>query len=278
LLHQSSPVKLASSASTSSLSSSISSTSTTTSSTTTTPVINAISPIVAQSPTSVPPSTTLLESNNNNTNTNNNNNNESSSDEILLLRKERDVLRSTVKRLQAEQQSLLTLHAAEREQLQERVLSLEYDLVQQRTTLSANSPAGSANNGAASSQFQALQTQYETLLNRCRAYEQQIADWEAWKSKAESIAQDLALRLKEEQKIRRKLDQYLQEQHGVKSSSIPGVITPNGSASTARPHSAGPSTASPAAAGGASTTLTGSDSASVPRLPANEFSISVHHL
>lgn len=202
--------------------------------------------------------------------------NNDSSDEILLLRKERDVLRSTVKRLQAEQQSLLTVHAAEREQLQERVLSLEYDLVQQRMAHSANSPAGQS---GVSAQFQALQVQYETLLNRCRAFEQQIADWEAWKSKAESIAQDLALRLKEEQKIRRKLDQYLQEQHGVRSSSIPGVITPNGNASTARPHSAGPSTASPAAMGGASpTTLTSSDSASVTRLPANELTISVHHL
>lgn len=189
----------------------------------------------------------------------------SDSEAVLLLRRERDVLRATVKRLQAEQQTLLAQHAAEREQLQERVLGLEYDLTQQRLA-----PSPSAADGT-------LRTQYETLLNKCRAYEQQLADWEVWKSKAESIAQDLALRLKEEQKIRRKLDQYLQEQHGIRSASITGATPPT----AARPHSAGPAMSG----SGTLTSSTGSNSdnssnspAPVPRLPANEFSISVHHL
>lgn len=188
---------------------------------------------------------------------------------MSLLRRERDVLRSTVKRLQAEQQSLLAQHAVEREQLQERVLGLEYDLTQQQQRLASANGAGDSS----------LRTQYETLLNKCRAYEQQLADWEVWKSKAESIAQDLALRLKEEQKIRRKLDQYLQEQHGIRSASITGATAPT----AARPHSAGPSMQMTGSSNSLPlTSSTGSSEngspAPVPRLPANEFSISVHHL
>ena len=165
-------------------------------------------------------------------------------EELLALRKERDVLRNNVRRLQSEQQALLAQHAAERELLQERVLSLEYDLLQQRTAAVGDVvPRG---------ELHALQTQYETLLNKCRSYELRLSEWEVWKGKAESITQDLALRLKEEQKIRRKLDTYLQEQHGIKSAAIVG--------STSRPNSA-PAGDAPG-----------------DRIPSNDLSINVHHL
>jgi hypothetical protein len=165
---------------------------------------------------------------------------------VLALQKEREVLRNNVRRLQAEQQALLTQHVAERELLQERVLSLEYDLQQQqrRRETAGTGAAPAAVDVVPRSELQTLQVQFETLLNKCRAYEERLAEWEAWKGKAESITQDLALRLKEEQKIRRKLDQYLQE-HGIKSA--------------ARPSSA------PA----------GESAAAVP---SNQLSINVHHL
>jgi hypothetical protein len=168
---------------------------------------------------------------------------------VLALQKEREVLRNNVRRLQAEQQALLAQHVAERELLQERVLSLEYDLQQQQRRRETTSTAATAAVDAVPrSELQTLQVQFETLLNKCRAYEERLAEWEAWKGKAESITQDLALRLKEEQKIRRKLDQYLQE-HGVRSAAIVG----------ARPSSA------PA----------GESAAPVP---SNQLSINVHHL
>jgi hypothetical protein len=144
------------------------------------------------------------------------------SERVLALQKEREVLRNNVRRLQAEQQALLTQHVAERELLQERVLSLEYDLQQQqrRRETAGTGAAPAAVDVVPRSELQTLQVQFETLLNKCRAYEERLAEWEAWKGKAESITQDLALRLKEEQKIRRKLDQYLQE-HGIKSAARP---------------------------------------------------------
>jgi hypothetical protein len=136
-------------------------------------------------------------------------------DQTALLQsliKERDLLRINVKRLHDENRELRERFAAERDELQQRIVALEYDRSTTTSSSSLSTSLSTASNNASSvtqASYDALAMQHNALLEKLVAYQSKLADWEAWKTKAELIAQDLAKRLKEEQKIRRKLDALL---------------------------------------------------------------------
>jgi len=104
--------------------------------------------------------------------------------------------------------------------LQEKIISLEYDVSQYRTgratsdsgvlaTSSVTASPSPSVESVPAAVYDELAHQHNVLLAKIAVYQRKLADWETWKLQAESITQDLAKRLKEEQKIRRKLDALL---------------------------------------------------------------------
>jgi hypothetical protein len=107
-------------------------------------------------------------------------------------------------------------------------MSLEYDVQQQQRIpqhldATTNAPVVPAQ------LYTDLLAQQRAAHAQLDVYQQRLAAWEVWKRQAEAITRDLAKRLKEEQRIRRKLDALLaHEADARRASSSPPTSHPNG--------------------------------------------------